>query len=66
MTIGNEDEFEQLKKVGSLVARTLTAMAGHMAPGMTTAELDRFGREMLEREGARSAPEAPSRAAATC
>ncbi|HWE98886.1 MAG TPA: type I methionyl aminopeptidase [Caulobacteraceae bacterium] len=57
MTIGNEDEFEQLKKVGSLVARTLAAMAAHMAPGMTTAELDRFGREMLEREGARSAPE---------
>ena len=57
MTIGNEHEFEQLKTVGALVARTLQAMAAHMEPGMTTAELDRFGRAMLEREGARSAPE---------
>jgi methionyl aminopeptidase len=57
MTIGNEDEFERLKTVGSLVARTMHAMARHMAPGMTTAELDAFGRAMLEREGARSAPE---------
>jgi methionyl aminopeptidase len=57
MTVGNEDEFERLKTVGSLVARTMHAMAKHMAPGMTTAELDAFGRAMLEREGARSAPE---------
>src|SRR5581483_4154175 len=57
VTIGNEHEFEQLKTVGVLVARTLQAMASRMEPGMTTAELDRFGREMLEREGARSAPE---------
>jgi methionyl aminopeptidase len=57
MTIGSEDEFEQLKTVGALVARTLNAMAARLEPGITTAELDRFGREMLEREGARSAPE---------
>jgi methionyl aminopeptidase len=57
MTIGNDDEFERLKVVGRLVARTLNAMAARLEPGITTAELDRFGRELLEREGARSAPE---------
>jgi len=57
MTIGNQDEFERLKIVGRLVARTLSAMAARLEPGITTAELDRFGRELLERDGARSAPE---------
>jgi methionyl aminopeptidase len=57
MTIGNEDEFEQLKTVGALVARTMNAMAKLLEPGITTRELDGFGRAMLEREGARSAPE---------
>jgi len=57
MTIGSDDELEQLRKVGALVARTMNAMAALLQPGVTTAELDRFGREMLEREGARSAPE---------
>jgi methionyl aminopeptidase len=41
MTIGSEDEFEQLKTVGRLVARTLNAMAARLEPGITTAELDR-------------------------
>jgi methionyl aminopeptidase len=57
MTIGNEDELEQLKVVGRLVARTLQAMGAALEPGITTAELDQLGRAMLEREGARSAPE---------
>jgi methionyl aminopeptidase len=57
MTIGSEDELERLKVVGRLVARTLEAMGKALEPGITTAELDRLGREMLEREGARSAPE---------
>jgi len=57
MTIGNEDEFERLKTVGALVARTMHAMAARLEPGITTGELDRIGRAMLEREGARSAPE---------
>ena len=57
MTIGNEDQFQRLKAVGSLVARTMHAMADQLEPGVTTRELDNFGRAMLEREGARSAPE---------
>ena len=57
MTITNEDELEKLKVIGSLVARTLTAMGQALKPGMTTRELDDIGRNLLEREGARSAPE---------
>jgi methionyl aminopeptidase len=57
MTIENEDQLDKLRKVGSLVARTLASMGKALEPGMTTKELDDLGRELLEREGARSAPE---------
>ena len=57
MTIESEDQLEQLRKVGSLVARTLAAMGKALEPGMTTRELDDLGRTLLERDGARSAPE---------
>ncbi|HWK41066.1 MAG TPA: type I methionyl aminopeptidase [Croceibacterium sp.] len=57
MTIESDDQLEKLKKIGQLVARTLAAMGKALEPGMTTRELDDMGRAMLEREGARSAPE---------
>ena len=57
MTINSEDDLEKLKTVGQLVARTLQAMGAALEPGITTAELDALGRAMLERDGARSAPE---------
>lgn len=57
MTIENEDQLEKLRVVGNLVARTLTAMGQALEPGMTTKELDDLGRALLEKEGARSAPE---------
>jgi methionyl aminopeptidase len=57
MTIENEDQLEKLKAIGRLAARTLEAMGKALEPGMTTRELDDLGRAMLEREGARSAPE---------
>ncbi|MFC3067665.1 type I methionyl aminopeptidase [Phenylobacterium soli] len=57
MTVGHEDELEKLKEAGRIVARTLTAMGQALEPGITTAELDRIGRDLLDKEGARSAPE---------
>ena len=57
MTVESEEELEGLKKCGRVVSETLGAMGAYMEPGMTTAELDAYGRELLEREGARSAPE---------
>jgi methionyl aminopeptidase len=57
VTIENEDQLEKLRVVGNLVARTLTTMGQALEPGMTTKELDDLGRALLEKEGARSAPE---------
>lgn len=58
MTITREDELEGLQRTGRIVANTLKAMAAAMEEGMTTAELDRIGRTLLEKEGAEPAPEA--------
>lgn len=67
MTIENDDQLEKLRAVGRLVARTLEAMGKALEPGMTTRELDDLGRAMLEKEGARSAPESTYRfPGATC
>ena len=57
MTITKQDELDGLKDIGRIVANTLQAMAKAMEPGMTTRELDEIGRALLEREGARSAPQ---------
>lgn len=58
MTITHQDELDGLKGIGRIVANTMRAMAKAMEPGMTTRELDEIGRELLEREGAISAPKA--------
>ena len=57
MTISNEEELTRLKDIGRIVADTLEAMGAAIEPGMTTAELDVIGRRLLERAGARPAPE---------
>ncbi|MFY8152461.1 MAG: M24 family metallopeptidase, partial [Hyphomicrobiales bacterium] len=57
MTISNDDDLKSLQDIGRIVAQTLAAMGRAIEPGMTTAELDRIGRALLEREGARSAPQ---------
>jgi methionyl aminopeptidase len=57
MTIEREEQLEKLKHCGAVVAQTMRAMAAAMEPGITTRELDAFGRKLLEREGARPAPE---------
>lgn len=57
MTISNEDELEQLREIGRIVAEVLQAMGAALEPGMTTAELDDIGRRLLDQAGARSAPE---------
>lgn len=57
MTIGHDDDLEKLRVAGRIVARALAAMGAALEPGVTTKELDDLGRAMLERQGARSAPE---------
>ena len=57
MTISRDEQLEKLRKAGRVVARILAAMGEKLEPGMTTRELDGFGRALLEAEGARPAPE---------
>jgi methionyl aminopeptidase len=57
MTISNEDDLNKLQDIGRIVANTLEAMAAVLEPGMTTAELDLIGRQLLDKAGARSGPE---------
>src|SRR5215471_1658585 len=57
MSINDEHDIEGLKRVGAAVAAARDAMAAQVAPGVTTAELDAIGKEILDRHGARSAPQ---------
>jgi methionyl aminopeptidase len=58
MTITHQEDLEGLKRIGRIVSNTMHSMAAAMEPGMTTRELDGIGRDLLEREGAVSAPAA--------
>ena len=57
MSIDGEKDVVALKRVGQVVAKARDAMASKVAPGVTTEELDAVGREVLQRYGARSAPQ---------
>jgi methionyl aminopeptidase len=56
MSIQSTNDFTKLQTIGSIVARTLRPVAQSVRPGITTAELDEIGAQMLAAEGARSAP----------
>ena len=56
MTIETDDDLAGLKAIGGIVRDCLRAMAGHVRPGITTAELDEIGGRFLAAYGARSAP----------
>jgi len=58
VTIRHQDELDGLKRIGRIVANTMHSMAAAMGHGMTTRELDSIAHELLEREGAVSAPQA--------
>ena len=67
MSITGERDIEGLKRVGAVVAAVRVAMGAHVAAGVTTAQLDAIGKEILDRHGARSAPQlAYGFPAATC
>ncbi len=56
MSIKSFEDLENLKKIGSIVARCLAFMSKKLEPGITTHELDELGRHFLELHGAKSAP----------
>lgn len=56
MTVENQRDLDGILNAGRVVASVRDAMLSAVEPGMTTAELDRLGGELLDRWGARSAP----------
>ncbi|WP_184549093.1 type I methionyl aminopeptidase [Mucilaginibacter sp. FT3.2] len=56
MVIKTEEELQGIKKVSEAVALTLGKMKAYTAIGMSTKEIDEYGRQLLEALGARSAP----------
>lgn len=67
MTIETQEELEGLQRIGRVVALARASMAQHVAPGVSTRELDEVGRAVLKAHGARSAPQLfVSFPAATC
>ena len=57
MSINSESELQGMQEVSNAVAITLKKMREYAQPGMTTKELDDYGRKILATFGARSAPE---------
>jgi methionyl aminopeptidase len=57
MTADSQKDIQALKTIGRICAETLRRMQHAVRAGMTTRELDEFGRTFLEAEGARSAPQ---------
>lgn len=57
MTIETQDDVVGLKRIGKIVSCVLHEMLDAAEPGMTTRELDALGAQLLEKHGARSAPQ---------
>ncbi|HJS20220.1 MAG TPA: M24 family metallopeptidase, partial [Anaerolineales bacterium] len=57
MTANSPKDIQYLKAIGRICAETLRRMMDSARAGMTTRELDEIGRDLLEAEGARSAPQ---------
>jgi methionyl aminopeptidase len=57
MSVDGQHDIDALRRIGAVVAAARDAMGAHVAPGVTTAELDAIGREVLRAHGARSAPQ---------
>lgn len=56
MVITTEEELQGIKKVSEAVALTLQKMTAYTQIGMSTKDIDEYGRQLLEALGAKSAP----------
>ena len=56
MIIRTEEELQGMKNVSEAVALTLQKMKAYTETGMSTKDIDEYGRQLLEALGARSAP----------
>jgi methionyl aminopeptidase len=57
MTADSQKDIDSLRNIGRICATTLRKMMDAARAGMTTRELDEIGRQPLETEGAKSAPQ---------
>lgn len=57
MSITTPEELAALRAAGAIVRRMLDAMKAAVRPGVTTAELDQIGAQVMRENGARSAPQ---------
>lgn len=56
MSINGPEELEGMRAAGRVVRQMIEAMTRAVRPGVTTAQLDRVGAEIMEQHGAKSAP----------
>jgi len=56
MSIESDGDLEGMREAGRVTTETLDALQDAVAEGVTTAELDAVAREVLDRNGAQSAP----------
>jgi len=56
VSINGPEELEGMRAAGAVVREMLEAMKGEVRPGITTAELDEVGAQVMHRHGAQSAP----------
>lgn len=56
MSISGPEELEALRAAGAVVRKVLEAMKRQVRAGITTGELDAIGAQVIEQNGARSAP----------
>ena len=56
MSIRSNREFEKLRAIGKIVRKALDTTAEAVRPGVTTAELDRVCRRVLDEHGSQSGP----------
>jgi methionyl aminopeptidase len=66
MTVDHDDDLAGLRAAARAVAEARDAMLAAVAPGVSTAELDEIGSEVLATHGARPAPLTVGFPAATC
>jgi len=57
MSIEGPEDLEGMTRIGRIVAAARDAMLAAVRPGVSTAELDEVGRDVLRASGARSAPQ---------
>jgi len=57
MTINHQSDIEALRRIGAVVAEARDTMGAAVEPGITTGDLDGIGRSVLDKHGARSAPQ---------